>query len=124
MAAALAVAIVLFETPAAFAQDAPDTVVETTVIVDDKVVVQTNGPATTSGLVVDPVVEGEAERIRRDAVENRQVGRMPNIQPVVQPKITVVSVDSVTVDRPNTPDSDACVTIGKVGTRRGCRPPR
>lgn len=111
------------------AQEAPDTrivqpLVSSTVIVDGKV--QENGvvPAEQSGLTVDPVLERDAEQIRRDAEEALSRKQLTNIVATSQPDVTVVSVDQVVVERPNSRDSEACVTIGKIASRKGCRPIR
>jgi hypothetical protein len=114
---------------AVMAQDAPDTridrpLVSSTVIIEGELQTSNTVPADQSGLTVDPVSEDAAEQIRRDAEQALARKRLSNILPINQPSVTVVSVDQVVVERPKARDSEACVTIGKVGARKGCRPPR
>ena len=88
----------------AFAQDEPDTPVESTVIVDGETVTDGTVPAAQSGLTVDPFVESDAEHIRKDAKLNLVRGYLPGAILRAKPSVTVVSVDQVTVVRPNSSD--------------------
>lgn len=106
------------------AQDAPEVVVRSVVIVDDKLVENADVPAPQSGLTVDPVVESAAEAARRDAENVLARGELFNPVAQEQPSITIISVDQVAVSRPNARDSEACVRVGAVNSRQDCRPNR
>lgn len=106
------------------AQDAPEVVVRSVVIVDDKLVENADVPASQSGLTVDPVIESAAEAARRDAEDVLARGELFNPVAQEQPSVTIISVDQVAVSRPNAKDSEACVRVGVVNSRQDCRPNR
>lgn len=125
VAAAIAIAgSIGWLVPPAHAQDEPDAVVSTTVIVDNSLARDEVTPAKASGLTLDAVTESEARKIRKDAADNLDRGQFPAATASQQPDVTVVSVEQVAISRPENADSEACVQVGVVAARRGCRPPK
>lgn len=98
--------------------------VNSTVIVDGKVQQSGPVPRNRSGLSIQPPVENEAERARRDAVDGLAVGDATgsNLRPAGDTSTTVV-VDGV-VSESNSGQKTSCVQIGVIGRQPQCRPDR
>lgn len=104
------------------AQDDEGPSVKSTVVVDDRVVVSSNGPAQSSGLTLSPLVETPADAVRRDAEDLYSAGRLRPLNQPVQPVETVVQVDGVVATEKRGGHANACVQVGVVGARAKCRP--